>query len=748
MKEISAYLMKKKKNTSLFFYQTDLSFPKKAVHLLVGPIQLFLVSFLLFSCSNPFGLSPAEISGLSENSEPPPDIPILVPTLVVEKVYPINGAGWLKFISGSSGTNFYDRDDVACAGTETGSINACIHGGDKLKVVVTGYSSCDNLSMQDSLGVFIWSCLAGTGQVIFYSTGFNENKGMSDLIDFTGSDWLAMKVSFYESTVLKKQSASAKWWSNIANPIVILPDSSASMQTISGFSVGTILVLNSNHSSHGYAIDQDSVAIVIKPGSTLSLNAAVAQNCQWQIGEIGTPNAKTLFCIGNQKYLWIEGAINDPGHVSDPFIDFVDIKFSQLNKITVTQGADGNVLYSSNSNNNRFFNLKIQNSNGGWAGLDLYNSSYNYFYDIIMANSTAANYPFLVFNGGSDYNVFSKGTFSQSDDDTIVIYGDNNIVSDIVSTAASRVDVGGNKNTATHISTYAMDEAGVAIEPAFAGTASFNTVNQTLEVENAFGFWMLNSTNSLVSQTAVFTTFPHSPGYYLDTTSDNKFTYNLLMSSSVHANNCSVSGGSNQGLVDGTCANQGLSDAVKTNYDQMVVVSPMKAAIGVNDTLNASDDGSGTAVANTITDFLNFENRFRAWAKTGDVGRCAGTDTCIIVDLRLKATDTTFRNTSGNGLNQNAAFVAGATCPAAVHGNQSLTDQSDTPRTFLVNALEIIQDGLGNDNGLCESGEECIYSPNFGAYQGHGDYKAAGTCLFQNGTISNVKMYAYPMNGI
>lgn len=294
-----------------------------------------------------------------------------------------------------------------------------------------------------------------------------------------------------------------------------------------------------------------------------------------------------------------------------------------------------------------------------------------------------------------------------------------------------------------------MNDAGVVVRPEFMGTASLNTVNQTLAADNSFGIGFIDSTNSLVSQTAVYLTFSYSFGYYFNGTSNNKFTNNLITSNSISANMCSVTGGANVGVVNGTCANQGLSDAAKTNYDEMTATSPIVGEINANDILNSSDSGTGTAIANTITDFLNFESRFRAWGKTAlDTGVCSGVNNCSILDLRLKATDTVFRNTSDDGVTQNAAFAANTTCPAAVHGNRSLTDQSDTIQTFLINAQEIINDGLGDEDGLCESTESCIYSPNFGAYQGHGDYKAAGTCTFQNGTVSDVKMYSYPINGI
>ncbi len=65
-----------------------------------------------------------------------------------------------------------------------------------------------------------------------------------------------------------------------------------------------------------------------------------------------------------------------------------------------------------------------------------------------------------------------------------------------------------------------------------------------------------------------------------------------------------------------------------------------------------------------------------------------------------------------------------------------------------MNAFEIILDGLGDEDGLCESNEACLYGPNFGAYQGEGDYRANGTCTFQPGAVTGVTLYAYPINGL
>ena len=68
--------------------------------------------------------------------------------------------------------------------------------------------------------------------------------------------------------------------------------------------------------------------------------------------------------------------------------------------------------------------------------------------------------------------------------------------------------------------------------------------------------------------------------------------------------------------------------------------------------------------------------------------------------------------------------------------------------TYLHNATELAGDFSGNDNGLCESFEQCLYTPNIGAYQGHEIDPAAnctvGTTEIQGVTYCNVTFSAGP----
>lgn len=59
--------------------------------------------------------------------------------------------------------------------------------------------------------------------------------------------------------------------------------------------------------------------------------------------------------------------------------------------------------------------------------------------------------------------------------------------------------------------------------------------------------------------------------------------------------------------------------------------------------------------------------------------------------------------------------------------------------THLRGAVELT-DGIGNDNGLGESFEECLYSPNIGAYQGRG---ALVSVPFSDGALVGVTLVGF-----
>jgi hypothetical protein len=200
--------------------------------------------------------------------------------------------------------------------------------------------------------------------------------------------------------------------------------------------------------------------------------------------------------------------------------------------------------------------------------------------------------------------------------------------------------------------------------------------------------------------------------------------------------NCTFAG------TDGTTNFNGISSGTLTYRKKSAITIVGKVGTPLSDSANVHS--IGTATYTDILDWFNFENIMRFWGKDGSAypasnnrGNCT-TGTCRIWDFSISSSDTIILNKSGDGNATNDAFVNLMDCPSQVSGNETVGV------LFLRNAYEIVDDGIGDNDGLCESSEACVYMPNVGAYQGHG---TLNTCVFQDGTIFDVTMYGHSSNG-
>ncbi len=266
------------------------------------------------------------------------------------------------------------------------------------------------------------------------------------------------------------------------------------------------------------------------------------------------------------------------------------------------------------------------------------------------------------------------------------------------------------------------------------GTSGVRSVNNS----NYYGF--LASSN--MSSTAIYVN-----------SDSNRFFGKLLIGSGL---SCDITGSSNH--IDDSC-NYG-ADPPLTPPDSTTLTIAGGALVGKVSTDGTNANGSsGTAAAAAITDWVNFDSRYRGWGLSSasafpnadQVGRCTGGATCQIYDARFSSSSSTLKGINGN-------FVASTACPSGVDASVAAnvyTDRQTSANTYLVNAVEVMRDydssgvRIGDDDGLCESSEACIFAPHMGAYQGEGDYSANGTCTFTGGNgVVSVTMYGYPtLNG-
>lgn len=702
--------------------------------------------------------------GVSDSVMHAYDITPPVVSLAVAKVYPTNGSNWLDYVKNfNGGTNPHNQKDEACAGTETGNVKPCLHAGEKLKVQVTNATSCHLLTATDALGAFDWSCEDQTGTVSFYSN-LKVGKGLSDLIDLSSAPgtWRSNSVTVKKSGVTIGTTGSSTWWTNTIASLPATNTGTGSAEiALTGYAAGTILTVQANQQTSGFNINQDKIAIVTANNATLTYNSRATPNCDWTTGENTSASMTALICSGGQKYIWVEGNYATSGGSSTAVgLEYFNTRYSRLNKFRMTVGSQYENIYIYNSPYNVLTDVHTQTTLAGWHSISFEGSSFNYVDTVSVHNQTTGNNYAAIGFVYSDYNFMHnlKASNTASTGTTNAgIFLDGSLENTITRVvAASGNDMGfairsysGNSQYNTAAFVTAVNMTGYGGASLHDGNSSRYTTYNNFLLANSGAFINVNTSDQIFSQLAI-ANGTGAQNLRSEGATNAKFTNNILIGPNT-SSQCAGTGTS-PGVVNGGCGNQNSSDANWVLSASVTAASSFVGKVVSNDSINPSDSSGSQSFA-SITDWTNFDNFYRAWGKDGsafpnanNIGTCTS-GTCRIWDLRLSASDTVFRNRTGNGTSANNAFVAGAACPTEVTGNKTLTDQRIPANVFLVNAMEILNDDFGDDDGLCESFESCLYAPNFGAYQGEGDYLAAGTCLFQNGTVKNVKMYAYPTNG-
>ena len=668
----------------------------------------------------------------------------VVVTGSVNPVYPTNGANWNDYVSWTAkgGANtVFNQPDTACAGTESGYYG-CIHGGEKKKYVATGQTSCADLTAADNLGVFDWICNASSGTATFYSTQLKVGKGLRDLV--SASTWNTNFLTVTKGGQALLQSVPAAWWSNPVGP---LPVNRLATDAPTGLSTASkVYTLATSDSTSGYEIyGINKVSVVTLGNAILSYSGNATKWCDDPTGNLIIPSSYTaILCGGNAaSYGWIEGNFNGNGTGNQGGY-FLGVKFFRLRNSNVynfAAGGDSAWDFDNNSHSVMVDYSAFFNSAGG--GLNFFNPDRSTVKNSIATNNS--NWGFYTQNG--NFNLWYQNISTNNHSYGFLLENaaiDAYLVSNVT---ANNGDAGLNIKFGKH------------------------TINALTSIGNLFqGIFFNNSTSSNSTLSNVVTLnspvgvsidyggsgnkFSDLMSGYHDTnaagtgSNSNLFSGNLWVGNDGAAN--SVVGGSSTGnQLNNSCA-YGPSGSSASNFNAALSFT---GKITANDTVNATAQTAGSATYATGNDWTHFQNAYRGWGKSGtgyDLsasvrGNCAS-GTCQIFDWLPQLGDITIRNYYG-------AFVNGAACPSSVDSNIAanvMTDQMNTVHTYLRSAIEVIDPVLnpnGNYNGLCESGEVCIYTPNLGAYQGDGDFTTQTCTYAPGGAVTGVTMYAYPSDG-
>ena len=418
-----------------------------------------------------------------------------------------------------------------------------------------------------------------------------------------------------------------------------------------------------------------------------------------------------------------------------------------LSNVAANNNGDAGISINASHNNSL---TAVVASNNNTSGVQIVNNSYGNSLSVVTASKNGVGVSL-------DYawnSTLANITVSNSNTGIVINFGANNRLSGL--TAASN-SIGmqflaGDNNTVSGVTVTDNTDYGVI----FGGSNSF-VISGLTSSNNGTGIYLGNGAddNTLLNIAAA----NNNTGITLVSVSNNAFS-GLLEVGNNSVDDCDVTGGVTPGL-DTDCASGAslISD-----------ISLASAFVGkVNaDSTNVSDsNGTASFPADpAVFDWSDFDNTFRGWGidsalafpnvdqrgkwtagsgriwdwsvSSGDAGN-AGSP--ALRDLLAMPTGNetithSWFNTSGGSLDNTV-------CSTMVTG--STYNGADCETTFLRNSVEIQNDGIGNDNTLCESGESCLYTPNIGSYQGHGNLVSAGT--FTAGTLTGITLMKYGTNG-
>ncbi len=575
------------------------------------------------------------------------------------------------------------------------------------KVEVLGQGDCSAVLAQDSLGAMSWTCLPTTPDVTIVSYGLQTDKNLSDLIDWQSGDWLPMSVTVSVANTPILTTTSATWQTN---PVAAYGAATAA---------GTIyLVTASATPPTSYSTPNDRTAVVIQPGMTLA------------VGSSGLSN--------NNNFTWLEGAIDAAG--ASQALTFLGA-FGVGRNLSSLQSTE-----QMNCSNSRFHHVRLANDEGflllGSGNLfdDLsWNNSKGTFQDKgsrnLFAHLKAFNNPGFILQGQDE--VYTQALIA-STLGGLTIYGSAVLIAPgLMQNSFGELSLLGSNET-TVVGMVAYGDGGGSSSalsltaPAQAATVA-NANFADIEVEGSGSGVADIAANGPNVGTGFFS------GLLWVADQCNNGTPASFFSGLAPAANadCAIAGSS-----DAMVNNLGFSSPVGAEFIGAVTTESANTTSGLS---------NGTAANPNSFDWFNFDNPYQGWgplaADVSTGARCILASTCQIWDYRLRAG-------GADLLGKPIAAAAGAAADSQLMTHTwvatNATDCALIPgavfaagvcqSVFLRRAIELIGP-TGNQNGLCESNEVCLYTPNFGAYQGEG--VLAYHDPISIGAVTNVTLVEY-----
>jgi|GEM_PF-5835971 len=618
-----------------------------------------------------------------------------------------------------------NADAIVDGGSNNGSsngIHSCFHSG-IMKSFVLEKNSCDGLSITDNLDVLNWRCMIKNGNAQFVSVGIKEGMGLSDLLN--ADSWKSISINIKKNGCDLYRSNPAKLWENpvrnldtlnnivgglsgVQGVVAVDPNAGPSavaftLDNTASTNGGVIYTINSDVSYPGFNLNEDKVALVVLNNAKLSF-AANGNNCSAIPQPDLSANTECIVTSYQNNFLWVEGRFDSDGAQANHGLYFRDTPFSQLRKIEISDVSTYGFFPRSQLMNIQDISI-FDTSN---LGMNMQGDHYVMF-NVRVAHTGGVG---AIFADNISDSKFIKVSTDSAANGLLVSQGDRNSILGLHSTGNinRNLNIYSNANNNTFVNTFLSGS------------------NNSLDLEDSDQ----NTFHDLISINGVGN-ITLSGGFIGVTNFEGE-----LLADGVTG--CTIAGTTN---IDANCDGAGVSffdtGDLSSSFVGLITSDPLHDLI---------EDISNPVTYSSIIDWHQFENKYRRWLRdTGspdilqNSGICAGVSSCRVWDFSLKSNDTTLLGVHGD-----FPTSSSAECPSSVHGNETITNSEG--EVFLTAAREIFNDGFGDDDGLCESSEHCLFMPNYSSYQGHGELLK---CQFNDDSettnVVGVTMFGHSLNG-
>ncbi len=560
-----------------------------------------------------------------------------------------------------------------CTGPQNGP--PCFHGGERLEIFTDISAACDELSVSDELNAFNWLCEQSNGKAVFKSTGLKLNRSMSDLLDFGRVMWKMNRLLV--SGAENYSSPNEVWWSNP----VFLQNQPATLDH-----TGAVYLVNQNVVGT-YQITESEVSFVVMPGKQITIDSS-------------TPNDPALIVEANDNRaingVWLEGR----------FIGQTDslrsIMINKTNSAVLWDVFSDNGTVSASMNNSFIHRLRATRAG---AGLSLGGQN-NVVYDLTSNNNTWG----LEVKG--EGNKFNKLTLINNFLGVYMRSHFNFLQMLTLANNTTGISIAGKEGNSFNNLAIINSEVGIEITDRPLGASPDRNYFRNVAVTDS------------------------DTGIFLDEQLKNPIEIDgqLMMGNNNQADCFVAKESSNPGLLDdingdddvnsGDCLPGNESDFGSV-LDVGSLAQSFMGKVLVEDPENNSDTNGG-ALRTEIVDWLNFSSRFRAWGIDGsEFPNLDNRSTCVLRRSLCRIWDFSLAEVDSPIKNVNLVKLSGTEENSLRHRFVSQV----VPEVSLLDAVEVFKDGIGDEDGVCESNEACIHISNIASDQGDMELETAGEFL-------------------